>query len=85
MPKVKVKAISLYYEVHGSGYPLVLIRGLASNADHWYCQVPAFSAHYSVVVFDEMFLNMMRAFTPNWNFLIFKSKKIPLKENWLSE
>ena len=53
MPKVKVKAISLYYEVHGSGYPLVLIRGLASNADHWYFQVPAFSSHYSVVVFDN--------------------------------
>ncbi len=53
MPKVKIKDISLYYEVHGSGYPLILIRGLASNADHWYCQVPAFSSHYSVVVFDN--------------------------------
>jgi len=53
MPKVKVKDINLYYEVHGSGYPLILIRGLASNADHWYCQTPAFSSHYSVVVFDN--------------------------------
>ncbi len=53
MPKMKIKDISLYYEVHGSGYPLILIRGLASNADHWYCQVPAFSSHYSVVVFDN--------------------------------
>ena len=40
-------------EVHGEGFPLVLIRGFGSNADHWYCQVPAFSAHYSVVVFDN--------------------------------
>jgi 3-oxoadipate enol-lactonase len=53
MPKVAVQGIHLYYEVHGSGYPLVLIRGLGSNADHWYCQVPAFSSHYSVVVFDN--------------------------------
>ena len=53
MPKVKMKDISLYYEVHGSGYPLVLIRGLASNVDHWYFQVPAFSSLYSVVVFDN--------------------------------
>ena len=47
-----MKDISLYYEVHRSGYPLVLIRGLASNADHWYCRVPAFSSHYSVAVFE---------------------------------
>ncbi len=53
MPKANVQGVNLYYEVHGSGYPLVLIRGLSSNADHWYCQVPAFSSHYSVVVFDN--------------------------------
>jgi pimeloyl-ACP methyl ester carboxylesterase len=53
MPKVKIKDVNLYYEIHGSGYPLILIRGLGSNADHWYCQVPAFSSYYSVVVFDN--------------------------------
>ncbi len=53
MPKVNVRGINLYYEVHGSGYPLILIRGLSSNADHWYCQLPAFSPHFSVVVFDN--------------------------------
>jgi 3-oxoadipate enol-lactonase len=53
MPKAKVKDVELYYEIHGEGYPLILIRGLGSNADHWYCQVPAFSERYSVVVFDN--------------------------------
>jgi len=53
MPKVKAQGIDLYYEVHGAGYPLVLIRGLGSNADHWYCQRPAFSPCYSVVTFDN--------------------------------
>ena len=53
MPKVNVRGMNLYYEVHGSGYPLILIRGLGSNADHWYCQLPAFSPHFSVVVFDN--------------------------------
>ena len=53
MPKVKVQGIDLYYEVHGSGYPMVLIRGLGSNADHWYCQGPAFSSSYRVVTFDN--------------------------------
>lgn len=53
MPKAKVKDVELYYEIHGKGYPLILIRGFGSNADHWYCQVPAFSERYSVVVFDN--------------------------------
>ena len=26
--------IKLYYEVHGQGTPLVMIRGLGSNTDH---------------------------------------------------
>lgn len=43
----------LYYETLGEGYPLVLIRGLGSNADHWYEQVPAFSKEYRVIVFDN--------------------------------
>lgn len=44
---------SLYYEVHGQGFPLVLIRGLGSNLEHWYEQVPAFSRAYQVIVFNN--------------------------------
>jgi hypothetical protein len=29
MPKAMLPGVNLYYEVHGSGYPLVLLRGLA--------------------------------------------------------
>jgi 3-oxoadipate enol-lactonase len=43
----------LYYETFGEGYPLVLIRGLGSNADHWYEQTPVLSKEYRVVVFDN--------------------------------
>jgi 3-oxoadipate enol-lactonase len=53
MPKAAVQDVRLYYEVHGSGTPLVLIRGLGSNADHWDLQVPAFCPQYAVVVFDN--------------------------------
>jgi 3-oxoadipate enol-lactonase len=53
MPKKTVRDIEIYYEVHGKGFPLVLIRGLGSNADHWYAQIPAFSSHFSVVCFDN--------------------------------
>jgi 3-oxoadipate enol-lactonase len=40
----------LYYEIFGEGYPLVLIRGLGSNADHWYEQAPVLSKEYRVIV-----------------------------------
>jgi 3-oxoadipate enol-lactonase len=43
----------LYYETFGEGYPLVLIRGLGSNADHWYEQAPVLSKEYRVIVFDN--------------------------------
>lgn len=53
MPWKKIKGLDLYYEIHGMGFPLVLIRGLGSNADHWYDQIPAFSPYFSVVIFDN--------------------------------
>ena len=53
MPKVRVRDIEIYYEIAGEGFPIILIRGLGSNADHWYAQVPAFSKHYRVITFDR--------------------------------
>ncbi len=53
MPKTNVRDIDIYYEIHGEGFPLILIRGLGSNADHWYAQLPVFSSHFSVVSFDN--------------------------------
>jgi len=53
MPQAQNGDTQLYYEVHGEGVPLLMIRGFASNADHWYAQVPAFSQKYTVIVFDN--------------------------------
>ncbi len=53
MPEAIVKNRRIYYEIHGQGYPLVLIRSLGSNADHWYAQLPALAAHFRVIVFDN--------------------------------
>jgi pimeloyl-ACP methyl ester carboxylesterase len=53
MPSAIVNGQPIYYESHGHGYPLVLIRGLGSNADHWYAQVPEFSKHFRTIVFDN--------------------------------
>ncbi len=53
MPEIRIRGVRLYYETHGTGFPLVLLRGLGSNADHWYSQLPAFSSRFSVVIFDN--------------------------------
>lgn len=53
MPEIVQAANRIYYESHGTGYPLVMIRGLGSNADHWYAQVPDLSIQYRVIVFDN--------------------------------
>jgi pimeloyl-ACP methyl ester carboxylesterase len=53
MPHKELANINLYYEVHGQGTPLVMIRGLGSNLDHWYAQAPTFAQYYKVMTFDN--------------------------------
>ena len=53
MPIAKVGNLSLYYEIFGDGAPLVMIRGVGSNVDHWYEQVETFSKKYRLLVFDN--------------------------------
>ncbi len=53
MPVAKIGSHSLYYEMIGQGHPLVMIRGVGSNVDHWYEQVPALSKKFQLLVFDN--------------------------------
>jgi pimeloyl-ACP methyl ester carboxylesterase len=53
MPKVQVRDIGMYYEVHGKGTPLVHIGGLAGDARAWARQIEHLSKHYKVVCFDN--------------------------------
>ncbi len=48
-----VKDIDIYYEIHGSGPPLVLIMGLRRNAEWWYHQIPELSKHFTIIAFDN--------------------------------
>lgn len=50
---VEVNDIKMYYEIHGSGEPLVLIEGLGYSKWMWYKQIPALSEQYRVIVFDN--------------------------------
>lgn len=53
MPYAKVNGIKIYYEIYGEGYPLLLIGGLGSQIQSWAVQVPLYSKHFHVIVFDN--------------------------------
>ncbi len=53
MPIAKLENLNIYYEIIGQGKPLIMIRGLSSNVDHWYEQVPVLSKKYQLLVFDN--------------------------------
>jgi len=45
--------VTLYYEVHGDGEPLVFVSGLGGGAWSWFMQLPFFQQRYLVIVFDN--------------------------------
>lgn len=53
MPKVRVKDIEMYYEVHGKGTPLVHIGGLAGDARAWTRQIEYLAKYFQVLCFDN--------------------------------
>jgi 3-oxoadipate enol-lactonase len=53
MPTIQANGQTLYYEVHGEGEPLLLVMGLAADTMAWAMQVPALSAHYRTIIFDN--------------------------------
>lgn len=44
---------TLYYEVHGTGEPLLCVMGLAADTLAWTLQVPAFSQRHRMAIFDN--------------------------------
>lgn len=53
MPTASVNGISLYYEVHGEGPNLTMIEGTGYDLWMWYRQLPEFSRHFRVLVYDN--------------------------------
>lgn len=52
MPYLAANSVELYYEVHGSGFPLVLTHGSSWDHRQWQPQVAAFAPDFQVVVWD---------------------------------
>jgi 3-oxoadipate enol-lactonase len=53
VPAIDVGGRELYYEVHGDGEPLLCVMGLSADTLAWALQVPAWSAHFKTVIFDN--------------------------------
>jgi pimeloyl-ACP methyl ester carboxylesterase len=52
MPKINRDGVEIYYEVHGSGPPLLLTHGYSSTSAMWQGQIEALSKHHKLVLWD---------------------------------
>jgi len=53
MPTAECNGINLYYEVTGSGAPIVLIQGLGGDGASWSLQRDALLQEFQVITFDN--------------------------------
>lgn len=53
MSTLSVNGITLAYEAHGSGTPLVLISGIGYDRWEWHKMVPGLAEHFTVITFDN--------------------------------
>jgi pimeloyl-ACP methyl ester carboxylesterase len=52
MPTINREGVKIYYEVHGSGPPLLLTHGYSSTSAMWQGQIEALSSHHKLVLWD---------------------------------
>jgi pimeloyl-ACP methyl ester carboxylesterase len=52
MPKLDRDGVNIYYEVHGSGPPLILTHGYSSTSAMWTGQIEALSKQYQLILWD---------------------------------
>jgi pimeloyl-ACP methyl ester carboxylesterase len=52
MPKINRDGVQIYYEVHGSGPPLILTHGYSSTTEMWQGQVEALAKQHKLVLWD---------------------------------
>lgn len=53
MPYAQTNGITMYYEAHGEGAPVLLIGGLGADGHLWYRQVPALATRFQVITPDN--------------------------------
>ena len=53
MPKVRSHGIDLYYEMHGSGDPLLLIMGISAPGSVWTKHAACWAQHFTCITVDN--------------------------------
>ncbi len=53
MPKAKLKDLTLYYEIHGKSFPILLMAGLGSDSSSWLGVTRKLSKNFQIIVFDN--------------------------------
>ncbi len=53
MPFMKINELDMYYELHGSGEPMVLINGLKADHTGWSPVMEELAKNYQVLIFDN--------------------------------
>ncbi len=53
MPRQTVDDVDLYYELHGSGTPLLLLHGLQGDLSNFARLLPGLARHHQVLAFDQ--------------------------------
>ena len=53
MPDCDINGVSLYYESHGYGEPIVFVHGLGGNHASWFKQISEFATDHRVIVYDQ--------------------------------
>lgn len=53
MSSVELRNVSLYYEIYGKGFPLLLIAGLGSDCSGWALPVKDFAKYFRTILFDN--------------------------------
>jgi len=49
----EVNGIKICYEMHGDGYPVILVEGYGAKKEGWIAQTPSLSEHFKVITFDN--------------------------------
>lgn len=53
MPIAEINKIKIYYELHGSGKPLILIAGYTGDHTFWHNIVKTLSQKFQILIFDN--------------------------------
>jgi pimeloyl-ACP methyl ester carboxylesterase len=51
--EAEANGIKIHYAIYGQGSPVIFLHGGLANTDYWGSQVPAVSAHHTVILMDS--------------------------------